>query len=871
MTSGDPGDGETGELPSQVDARMAEILATTGDGSTRALRRKLADEASGESEELLARVNALEFLDTVVGELGSELPERLGSYRIIGVLGRGGMGTVFDAFDETLERVVALKLLAPGLTADPRMRRRFRTEARASATLHHQHIVPIYGYGESAGHLFFAMERVDGISLDRHVSNSRRRERPFLEPGEAARRFAGVADALSHAHRRGILHRDVKPGNILVHPDGSFALADFGLSKIAGEQSVSVSQHGGFLGTLHYAAPEQARGMPVNEASDLYSLGVTMYEVISGRLPFDGSTTEAILQALLYEECRPLRRDAPKATRDLELVLEKLLAKDPEDRYSDAEHLARDLQRVADDEPVAIRRRSAASRAWRWARKHRSLSMLGAVAVLLLAVVLVLTWQGVLREESARKSRHDILIANAMTEAERDPGWVGGPSNLLRALLGVDLEEPLRSPVLDVLDSAAKLQPESESVGPIRDAFLDDPLPAATAALRAGRGYVALRMLDERIATTEASSSYSSRDTTAGLRLYRLYFARAIAQLTASVGDPDAAARDLIRASMMRRGAFAPRLLFQFVDWRPDAGVATLARAIDGLLESTEIVGGRRIAALLLRLVAAPQRPIEAHLVDFEFTTAVRRQLFDLARRLDAQATSTSFDSVATAESGALEAALAAAARRAAALFGNESQRRDALAAIDTALSTEVAPLSPLQSWRVVHAFLEDPDAIRFGRRVGAFPLPPLTVLRGLRDLIELDLPSEVLGRLDGVHSTLLAQLPDSPHTLALRARFAERVGSDSSAALDAAESWVRLAPDDADAWLCRLRCRLATRPDLDWIAVDGARVLQLALDRGAAARAIVDVLDAAAARDGDPDRSQALRDLAGKFHASAD
>src|SRR5690606_37031969 len=137
-------------------------------------------------------------------------------------------------------------------------------------------------------------------------------------PLDAARRFAGVADALALAHKRQILHRDVKPGNILVQPDGTLALADFGLSKFLGEASVHLTSVGGFLGTLHYAPPEQARGEPLTPASDLYSLGVTMFEAITGELPLRGDSTEAMLQALLHEEPRRLRDLLPRVPRDLD-------------------------------------------------------------------------------------------------------------------------------------------------------------------------------------------------------------------------------------------------------------------------------------------------------------------------------------------------------------------------------------------------------------------------------------------------------------------------------------------------------------------------------------------------------------------------
>jgi predicted Ser/Thr protein kinase len=604
---------------------MADLLAD-GVRATPDLRRQLQDEASAESDDLLARLNVLDYLDSIVGDVGSDLPERLGDYRIIGLLGRGGMGTVFEAFQESLERIVALKVLAPSLTTDPRMRKRFRVEARASATLHHQFIVPVYGFGEAGGHLYFAMERVDGVSLDKHISAARHRGAPVMEAREAARRFAGVADALGHAHRRGILHRDIKPGNILVHPDGSLALADFGLSKMMGEPSLSISQHGGFLGTLHYAAPEQARGRPVTPASDLYSLGVTIYECVTGQLPVQGETTEALLQALLNEDARPLRQLVPRAPRDLEIVLEKLLSKDPDDRYSDGEALARDLLRVADDEPVLVRRRPILVRAWRQVRKHSLLSAALALSILLLLTVFVLWRQVVGEEETARIALHAARLNEAVAMAETEPGRFDGPDGLLAVLLGVELAAGgTDTRVVAMLDEAEAARPEQPRTRELRAAYLADPVPAATEALRSGRGQVALGLLDREIEASE-SSGFAERDAVTWLRLYRLYLARAVARLTAAVADADGAGDDLLRAAFVRPGAFVPALLAALVDWDPARGTGPLFDQVDALLRDRPAAAGR-VAAELLRAVALDDRPIGAHLLPLSIPYALRREL----------------------------------------------------------------------------------------------------------------------------------------------------------------------------------------------------------------------------------------------------
>ncbi|MCK5942549.1 MAG: serine/threonine protein kinase, partial [Planctomycetes bacterium] len=340
-----------------------------------------------------------------------------------------------------LEREVALKVLSRHYTSDPTMRKRFRAEARATAALHHRHIVPIYDYGESHGMLFFAMERVDGMSLDKHINAARRVDRPPMEPIELARRFAGVADALGLAHRRRLLHRDVKPGNILVAADGTMALTDFGLAKALDHVSMHLtSKSGGFLGTLHYASPEQALGGELTPASDLYSLGVTMFEAATGQLPLAGKTTEALLQSILHGTPRRLRDCIPKPPRDLEAVLDKLLSRDAGDRYQDGEALSRDLLRIADGEPVHIRRIPLHVRLWRRARKNPVLA--GALLAVFVFLLVTLGLLGVLSREKGKGlvSRHQNRLVAIARDVGRELGSPWGPRPLFTALTGVPVD-----------------------------------------------------------------------------------------------------------------------------------------------------------------------------------------------------------------------------------------------------------------------------------------------------------------------------------------------------------------------------------------------------------------------------------------------
>jgi serine/threonine protein kinase len=842
---GTPDRSSAGEDVSAADLRMADLLAD-GFRLSPDLRRALRLESGQEADDILGRINVLDFLDSVVGDVGSELPERLGDYRIVGLLGRGGMGTVFEAYQESLERVVALKVLAPSRTADPRMRKRFRTEARANANLHHQHILPVFGFGEAAGHLYFTMERVDGVSLDRHVASARRRGEAAMDPREAARRFAGVADALAHAHRRGILHRDVKPGNILVQPDGSLCLADFGLSKVVGEASLSVSEVGSFVGTLHYASPEQARGQQLTPASDLYSLAVTLYECVTGRMPIDGDTPEAMLDGLLNRDPLPLRRVLPQAPRDLEIVLDKLLSKESEERYPDGEALARDLQRIADDEPVLVRRRSWPSRAWRLVRKHRLLSATLAVAVVLLAVVLVL-WRQVLDEdESIRVARYESLLASAVSKAETELGPADGPDALLTVLSGVAVAAPSSdAEVLGLLDRAEQQSDGQTRTRSLRAAYLEDPVPAATAALREGRGQRARELLDVAIAADE-SRGFLDRDSVTWLRLYRLYLARAVACLTASVSDPDAAADDLLRASFVRPGAFAPAVLAALVRWEITDGAEPLLKTCDRLLAEAP-PGGDAVVLGMLRALAAPLRPEQASLMPFEVPKSVRRSVLRWLEVEDGGAPPASL--AGTPWAGAIEQALADAAGRAAGSLSDTSVLRGALGDGRALLDSEVDPESPLQAWGVVYDVLDGSLPTVLARMNTATGMEQ--VVRGLGFLTRLQVPVELLRRSrDSLERVLgiaeAAGQPIEPVRVELGLAF-----GDFEAAQASAMRWIGRAADDADAYVARFRCRVA-QGDITYAAFDGAQAVGFALDPAAVRARLVTILEDAASGGGD-------------------
>ena len=272
---------------------------------------------------------------------------RIPGYEVLGVLGRGGMGVVYKAKHLKFQRLVALKMILAGEHASPEDETRFLAEARAVARLSHPNIVQIHEIGEHEGRPYFSLEFVDGGNLAERLKG------PPLSDKAAAKLVATLAEAMRHAHERGVIHRDLKPANVLLARDGAPKITDFGLAKSLGA-GASQTISGAVLGTPSYMAPEQAggRSSDVGPATDVYALGAILYELLTGRPPFHGETLmETLLQVQQEAPERP-RAHNPRTDASLEAICLKCLAKDPQERYLSAEALADDLAADLRGEPV---------------------------------------------------------------------------------------------------------------------------------------------------------------------------------------------------------------------------------------------------------------------------------------------------------------------------------------------------------------------------------------------------------------------------------------------------------------------------------------------------------------------------------------
>jgi hypothetical protein len=406
----------------------------------------------------------------------SESHRRLGDFEITREIGRGGMGVVYEARQVSLNRKVALKVLSGGLGLTPKAVQRFRREAEAAAKLHHTNIVPVYATGEEEGTHFYAMELIDGPSLDHVIrllkasggrqppgpeSLAERKDRgddahrspeleatgPYVaEPGRistlsasslssdghyfdtVARMVAEVADALEYAHEQGVIHRDIKPSNLLLSPAGRLSINDFGLARMLEQPGMTLT--GEFVGTPAYMSPEQitAGRAPLNHRTDIYSLGATLYELLTLQRPFLGERRDEVIAQIMHKEPKPPRRINRRVPIDLETICMKALEKDPDRRYQTAGAMAEDLRRYVNRFAISARRVGPVGRLVKWVRRRPALAAALACVAVAVSVAAFFAHAAYKSEQQRRDEVRTIQRENALEKA-------------LAAAMGGDLEK----------------------------------------------------------------------------------------------------------------------------------------------------------------------------------------------------------------------------------------------------------------------------------------------------------------------------------------------------------------------------------------------------------------------------------------------
>src|SRR5881296_1314079 len=352
---------------------FAEDFVTAGDSSAAASAK--ADDANAAPD-----VKGTTRAANMLGEFGD--------YQLLEEIGRGGQGVVFRARQKSLNRTVALKVIGLGQWATKAHLKRFRREAEAAASLDHPCIVPIYEVGERDGSCYFSMKFVEGGQLDEVV------RRAPMSIRQAVELIVKVARIVHYAHEHGILHRDIKPGNILLDAKGEPHLTDFGLARLVESES-TVTRTLELLGTPSYMAPEQAVGnnAAVSSVTDVYGLGAVLYQLLTGQPPFAGGTTYETIKLLLDTEPRQPRLLNSKIDRDLSTICLKCLEKDPQRRYSSALALAEDLERWLKHEPIQARHTGIFARGKKWVRRNPTSALLVACLVALAAAAGWIVWK----------------------------------------------------------------------------------------------------------------------------------------------------------------------------------------------------------------------------------------------------------------------------------------------------------------------------------------------------------------------------------------------------------------------------------------------------------------------------------------------
>ncbi len=377
-----------------------------------------------------AVVNELEaFMD--LGSRATDDPTMplgtLGDYILRRQIGRGGMGVVYDAWQNSMDRRVALKVLPPGFAADDRTFNRFMREVKTTGKLNHQNVVAVYSTGIEEGTPWYSMEFVEGETLAQilarlesagaHEAEKRTLLKGIFETDEVdlgyyvtiAKAFAGVAEGLQHAHSKGIVHRDIKPSNLILDSEGRLRILDFGLARQEGQETLTIS--GDLVGTPLYMSPEQARvrKLRIDHRTDIYSLGATMYEMLTRSPPFKGKNHQDTLSQIISRDPVPLRKRNPRIPKDLETIILQCLRKQPEDRYGTAEALGQDLLRAARGDPIEARPQS------RWVSLTQRVRRQRARIAVAFGVVLLVVTAGLL----ISKQLHEGYLQRRKTYVEK--------------------------------------------------------------------------------------------------------------------------------------------------------------------------------------------------------------------------------------------------------------------------------------------------------------------------------------------------------------------------------------------------------------------------------------------------------------------
>ncbi len=450
--------------------------------------------------------------------------QRLGDFAIVRELGRGGMGVVFEAMQESLGRRVALKVLPQASLLTGNQLERFRREAQTAARLHHTNIVPVFDSGEADGFHYYAMQFIDGKGLDRVVREARAADPAGSGAVRDQCRLAAsigvaVADALEHAHGQGTLHRDIKPANLLLDDKQHVWVTDFGLAKALQQEGLTHS--GDVLGTLQYMAPEQFAGQ-YDARSEVYALGVTLHELIALRPAFAAATRSELIDHIRAGRCERLHKLVPAVPRDLATIVGRATAVEPRARYASARELGDDLRAFLEDRPIAARRQATAARLLFWCRRNRALAGAGAVAALAVLVAAIVGWSAYW------------TTADALQQVKTSAALVRQESE--RNLANLDDTLQVFEDVFDTL-----VGPD-----PLHALVEDDADGTADVALRAPLGDDSLALLGRMLAFYEKFAERNQGSLNLAEQTARAY-AR-VGAIQARLGDLDAAVLDYDQA-----------------------------------------------------------------------------------------------------------------------------------------------------------------------------------------------------------------------------------------------------------------------------------------------------------------------------------